>query len=178
MNNAIIVTIITSFFFFYSCNTEVKKKETYLYHHKIKEKVREFKELNNSFKLCMVSDGKRDTIVVNSENLDTRLRLFFIDGITLKSASEYKRVEYKKDEYNVVELFSNNKKDKVKKLLYKENKKGDFYYALYSSSKNRLVTTYTNISFSSKGKFLIVKDQKVPFSYSAEYRVEGRRIVN
>ena len=178
MNNTIILTIITSFLIFSSCNTEVKKEETYLYHDKIKEKVMEFQASNTSFKLCMVSEGKRDTIIINSENLETRLKPFFIDGVISNLVSEYNRVEYKKDGYDVVELCSNNKKHKVKRLLYKENLQGDFYYVMHSSGKNRLATNFTNISFSSKGDFLIISDQEVPFSYSTNYRVEGKPVAN
>ena len=178
MNNAIILTIIIVFFFFTSCNTVIKKEETYLYHYKIKEKIMELKNSNTGFKLCMVSDEEKDTIVVNSENIETKLKLFFIDGITPSSAKEYSRIEYEKDKYKVVELSSNNKKDKVKKLLYKENEKGDFYYAMYSSSKNRLATSFTNVSFDSNGNFLIITHQDVPFSYSTKCRVEGKPIAN
>ena len=115
----------------------------------IKEKIEEFK--NPTFKLCLISNEEKDTVVITGEDLEKRLKIIFDDGLTERMSSEYEKRKYKKEAYNVIELSSNKEKHSIKKLFYKENDRGDFYYLLKSSSKNGLANQHTDISFSSTG---------------------------
>ncbi|MFT6715590.1 MAG: hypothetical protein ACJA0Q_000217 [Saprospiraceae bacterium] len=172
MNKGTITIIIASFFCFSSCATKQSSEENYLYHYKIKEKIEEFK--NTTFKLCLISNEKKDTIVIMGEDLEKRLNILFDDGLTGRMALEYEKRKYKKEGYKVIELSSNKERHSIKKLFYKEDEGGNFYYLLKSSSKNGLANQHTDISFSSTGEFLIVVKQEVLLSYSSYYRVEGR----
>lgn len=161
---------------FFSCNDVTSKKENFLYHQNIKELIKANEKHQKEYKVFLKADDKNDTITIECTQIEKKLAVLFKHGLRSQDLEEYNIKQYDKDAYSVVEITALKKEQEVRKLLYKENKEGEFYYMIETITLNRLAGYSNEMSFSSTGDFLIISHHEIPFSHKRASRIEGKLI--
>jgi len=161
---------------FVSCNNQSKVKEVFIYQKNILNILNKNRKKGVLYNIYLKDNERKDTLKVNQKSLDEKLKFFFKYGLYQQDLTSYHCEEHEENNYNIVELTAKNTNQEVRSLFFKKNKEGDFYYMIKTVSKSRLGTIKNQMSFSSTGKFLILSEQKVSFSYLNSFRAEGRPI--
>jgi hypothetical protein len=102
--------------------------------------------------------------------------VLFKHGLRNQDLEEYKEKNYNKNGYKVIEITALKEDQEIRKLLFKENSDGEFYYLIETRTLNRLASYSNEMSFASNGNFLIISHHQVPFSYDRTTRTEGKLI--
>ena len=157
--------LITSFF---SCDTSESKGE-FLYHKQIKEVLAN--EQANKYVLFLENKDIKDTLVIEKEKIRKRLAVFFKYGLHHHQLPNYKKNTYQEKEYTVTEFLAKKGDQRIQKLKFKKNDSADFYYQITIKKSNKMGSYSNDMSFSSKGIFMITSNQEVPFSYSFKSKV-------
>ena len=178
INRGVFLGVLLVLCLFSSCNEGAAEKENYLYHQNIKELIKANEKEQNYYKLFLKADGKKDTIILENAEIIKKLAVLFKYGLRKKDLKEYKCENYEKEGYSVVEISALETKQEVRKLFFKKNQEGHFYYLIKTNTVNRLANYSNEMSFSSTGNFLIISNHEVPLSYKRTTRVEGKLIDN
>lgn len=176
INRCVYGVFLLVFGLFLSCNDVTPKKENYLYHQNIKELIKANEKDKKEYKVFLKANNKNDTVIIKSAQIEKKLAVLFKHGLRNQDLEEYKEKNYNKNGYKVIEITALKEDQEIRKLLFKENSDGEFYYLIETRTLNRLASYSNEMSFASNGNFLIISHHQVPFSYDRTTRTEGKLI--
>ena len=162
-----------TFILFQSCSEVKSSKNKEVFKEQILNLIDSLETNNIGLNKYLLKDGlKKDTLMINKPDWNKELDLFKGNLISEKSLSNYILKEYIKNGL-VCKEYKAKTSEIINKTYISIRKNGSFVYFVEYNLKNRLATIQYQLTLDSEKGYLIQSYQKIPYSYTTKFRIEG-----
>ena len=162
-----------TFILFQSCSEVKSSKNKEVFKEQILNLIDSLETNNIGLNKYLLKDGlKKDTLMINKPDRNKELDLFKGNLISEKSLSNYILKEYIKNGL-VCKEYKAKTSEIINKTYISIRKNGSFVYFVEYNLKNRLATIQYQLTLDSEKGYLIQSYQKIPYSYTTNFRIEG-----